>query len=69
MQEIEYQSQIYPTLKKYFGYDSFREHQQDIIEAVERTIRENFKKHVDETGEMIHPLLLQVVLLKRDLQL
>ncbi len=34
MAQIDYQSQLHPTLKTYFGYDSFREHQQDIVETV-----------------------------------
>ena len=34
MSETDFQGQLHPTLKKYFGYDSFREHQQDIVETL-----------------------------------
>jgi len=30
----ETKEKLIPTLKKYFGYDSFRDQQQDVIEAV-----------------------------------
>ncbi|WP_298263473.1 DNA helicase RecQ [uncultured Lutibacter sp.] len=34
MLHIELQDKLFPTLKKYFGYDSFRDQQQSIVESV-----------------------------------
>ncbi|OEK07545.1 ATP-dependent DNA helicase RecQ [Flavivirga aquatica] len=34
MLKVDYQKRLYPTLKTYFGYDAFRKHQQDIVEAI-----------------------------------
>ncbi len=34
MSQIDYQQQLHPTLKTYFGYDSFRKHQQDVVKTV-----------------------------------